>query len=105
MPSSAAYTDVQRVEVTFPEFNYSTTSGKYRSAENVGGVWVFAKNSSADSGERLHFTPIWYPNGNYIASVTATDVWTPAGMISSVRNSNTMNVVDSAYDDWYVGEE
>ena len=39
-----------------------------------------------------------------IVSVTATDVWTPAGMISSVRNSNTIKIVDSAYDDWYVGE-
>ena len=46
-----------------------------------------------------------YPNGNYTVSVTATDVWTPAGMISLVRNSNAIKIVDSAYDDWYVGEE
>lgn len=104
MPASSAYTVVQRVEAAFPEFKYARTVGSFRSIEKYGSAWVFVRNTTADLNERLHFTPLWYPNGNYIVSVTATDVWTPAGMISSVRNSNTINVVDSAYDDWYVGE-
>ena len=104
MPSSSAYTAVQRVEAAFPEFKYSKTVGNFRSIEKYGGAWVFVRNTTADLNERLHFTPLWYPNGNYIVSVMATDVWTPAGMISSVRNSNTIKIVDSAYDDWYVGE-
>lgn len=104
MPASSAYTSVQRVEAAFPEFKYAKTIGSFRSLEKYGGVWVFVRNTSADLNERLHFTPLWYPNGNYIVSVMATDVWTPAGMISSVRNSNTIKIVDSAYDDWYVGE-
>lgn len=104
MPLGSAYTEVQRVEAAFPEFKYAKTIGSFRSIEKYGGVWVFVRNTSADLNERLHFTPLWYPNGNYIVSVTATDVWTPAGMISSVRNSNTIKIVDSAYDDWYVGE-
>ena len=104
MPASSAYTSVQRVEAAFPEFKYAKTVGSFRSIEKYGGAWVFVRNTTADLNERLHFTPLWYPNGNYIVSVTATDVWTPAGMISSVRNSNTIKIVDSAYDDWYVGE-
>ena len=104
MPASSAYTSVQRVEAAFPEFKYAKTIGSFRSLEKYGGVWVFVRNTSADLNERLHFTPLWYPNGNYIVSVMATDVWTPAGMISSARNSNTIKIVDSAYDDWYVGE-
>ncbi len=104
MPASSAYTSVQRVEAAFPEFKYAKTIGSFRSLEKYSGVWVFVRNTSADLSERLHFTPLWYPNGNYIVSVMATDVWTPAGMISSVRNSNTIKIVDSAYDDWYVGE-
>ena len=104
VPASSAYTSVQRVEAAFPEFKYAKTIGSFRSLEKYGGVWVFVRNTSADLNERLHFTPLWYPNGNYIVSVMATDVWTPAGMISSVRNSNTIKIVDSAYDDWYVGE-
>lgn len=103
-PSGSAYTGIQRVEATFPEFNYSLTSGCYRTLYKVDGSWQFDTNPSTDGAERLHFTPIWYPNGNYIISVTATDVWTPAGMISTTRNGNTIKIVDSAYDDWYVGE-
>ncbi len=104
MPSSSAYTGVQRVEAAFPEFKYAKTVGSFRSIEKSDDAWVFVRNTSTDLNERLHFTPLWYPNGNYIVSVTATDVWTPAGMISAVRNSNTIKIVDSAYDDWYVGE-
>ena len=102
MPSDSAFTGVQRVEVTFPEFGYSKSEGKFRTLEVDDGIWVFTQNTNADFNERLHFTPIWHPNGDYIVAVTATEVWTPAGMISSVKTSNTIEIVDSAYDDWYV---
>jgi hypothetical protein len=65
---------------------------------------MFERNPYADGKERLHFTPLWYPNGDYTVSVIASEVWTPAGMIQAVRNCNTIRIVDSAYDDWYVGE-
>jgi hypothetical protein len=104
MPSSSAYTAVQRVEAAFPEFKYSKAVGSFRSIEKYGSAWGFIQNTNADLNERLHFTPLWYPDGSYIISVMATDVWTPAGMISSVRNSNAIKIIDSAYDDWYVGE-
>ena len=105
MPGSTAYTEVQQAYATFPEFKYSLTTNYFRTLQKVNGTWVFVQNPNADGYERLHFTPLWYPNGNYIVSVTATDVWTPAGMITSVRRSNVIRIVDSAYDDWYVGEE
>ena len=105
MPSSTAYTAVQQAYATFPEFKYSLTTNYFRTLQKVNGTWVFVQNPNADGYERLHFTPLWYPNGSYIVSVTATDVWTPAGMITSVRRSNVIRIVDSAYDDWYVGEE
>ena len=105
MPSSTAYTAVQQAYATFPEFKYSLTTNYFRTLQKVNGSWVFVQNPNADGYERLHFTPLWYPNGNYIVSVKATDVWTPAGMITSVRRSNVIRIVDSAYDDWYVGEE
>ena len=104
-PSSSAYTEAQQVYVTFPEFNYSTTTNYFRTLQKDDGIWHFVENSYADGHERLHFTPLWYPNGNYVISVTATEVWTPAGMISSIRNCNTIRIVGSVYDDWYVGEE
>lgn len=105
MPDSSAYTGVQQVYATFPEFKYLQDTNYYRTLEKVNGVWVFEKNPYADGEERFHFTPLWYPNGDYIVSVVASEVWTPAGMISAVRNSNTIQIVGSAYDDWYLGEQ
>jgi len=103
LPSADAYTDVQQAEATFPEFAYEKSVGTMRTLERIDGNWVFAQNPYADGKERLHFTPLWYPNVKYVVSVTASDVWTPAGMISSARNSNPIQITNSAYDDWYVG--
>jgi hypothetical protein len=104
MPSSSAYTEVQSIYATFPEFYYSTSVGNYRTLEYSGGKWVFEANRYTDNRDRLHFTPLWYPDGNYIVSVYASEVWTPAGMIYSYINSNTITITDAAYDDWYVGQ-
>lgn len=104
MPSSSAYTSVQNVYATFPEFKYLQTADNFRTLEKVNGKWVFFENDYADEQDRLHFTPLWFPNGNYTVSVTATEVWTPAGMISSIQSSNTIKITDAAYDDWYIGE-
>ena len=104
MPDSSAYTEVQQVYATFPEFKYLQDINSFRTLEKVNGAWMFEKNPYADGKERLHFTPLWYPNGDYTVSVIASEVWTPAGMIQAVRNCNTIRIVDSAYDDWYVGE-
>ena len=101
----SAYTGVQRVEAAFPEFNYSQASIFMRTLQQVDGAWVFAQNLHADGQERLHFTPLWYPNGYYTVQVMAKEVWTPAGMIYCSINSNAIRIVDSAYDDWYVGEQ
>ena len=104
MPDSSAYTEVQQVYATFPEFKYLQDINSFRTLEKVNGAWMFERNPYADGKERLHFTPLWYPNGDYTVSVIASEVWTPAGMIKAVRNCNTIRIVDSAYDDWYVGE-
>lgn len=102
MPSSNAYTAAQSVFATFPEYAYSTASYKYRTLEQVGGYYQFVQNSDADGNARVHFIPVYVEDGNYTVSATATHIWTPAGMISAVRNVNV--VIDGTiYDDWYQG--
>ena len=102
-PGSAAYTSVQSVYATFPEFNYATTSGSYRTLEYVNGKWQFKQNSNAVDSERVHFIPVWFPDGNYTVSVTAGRVWTPAGMSEATRTANTFTIDGSIYDDYFVG--
>ena len=59
-------------------------------------------NADADGNARVHFIPVYVEDGNYTVSATATHIWTPAGMISAVRNVNV--VIDGTiYDDWYQG--
>lgn len=100
MPSSAAYTKPQFAYALMPEFDYSTKNGEYRTLDLVSSEWKFRPNGTYG---RVHFTPVWYPNGKYIMSITQSDCWTPAGMITRTINTNTINISESAYDDWYVG--
>ena len=102
-PGSSAYTSVQSVFATFPEFNYATTSGSCRTLEYVNGKWQFKQNSYAVDSERVHFIPVWYADGNYTVSVTASRVWTPVGMIEATRTANTFTIDGSIYDDYFVG--
>jgi hypothetical protein len=102
-PGSSAYTSIQSVYATFPEFNYATTNGSFRTLEYVGGQWQFKQNTNAADNERIHFIPVWFADGNYTVSVTATRVWTPVGMIEATRTANAFTIDGSIYDDYFVG--
>lgn len=103
MPDSSAYTEAQTVMALIPEYGYSTDAGKYRSIEMAGGIYSFVENRDADGNTRLHFVPVYVANGSYTVSVTATQIWTPAGMITANRNANTLTIDGTIYDDYYVG--
>ena len=105
MPGADAYTEAQEVYATFPEFGFSMANEKYRTLEKVGGAYQFIANPNADKNERVHFIPVYVANGSYTVSVTATQIWTPAGMIAAVRNSNTLTINGTIYDDYYVGNK
>lgn len=102
-PSSDAYTGTQQAFAMFPEFGYSSNAKKFTTLQKIGSAWQFAVNPDTDDNARIHFTPLWYPNGDYVVSVLVSDMWTPAGMVAGIRNSNPIRIVNSAYDDWYVG--
>ena len=105
MPDSSAYTETQAVMALIPEYGYSTDAGKYRSLEMAGGVYSFVENRDADGNARLHFIPVYVANGNYTVSATATQIWTPAGMITAIRNANTLSIDGTVYDDYYQGNK
>lgn len=99
MPGSGSYTVPQYSTVKFPEFSYSSSLSKYRTLELVSGNWVFRTNGTYG---RIHFTPLWYPDGKYSVSVIQRDCWTPAGMISRTINTKDITISGSAYDDWII---
>ena len=105
MPGADAYTEAQEVYATFPEFGFSTANEKYRTLEKVGGAYQFIANPNADKNERVHFIPVYVQDGSYTVSVTATQIWTPAGMITAIRNANTLTIDGTVYDDYYQGNK
>lgn len=102
IPSSNAYTSAQYSYAVFPEYNYISAIGRYRTLDLIGSYWYLHTNGSYG---KVHFTPLWYPNGNYAVKVIKSDCWTPAGMVISESVTNTIQISGSAYDDWYVGRK
>ena len=93
------HTALQNAVSYFPEFYYKTY---WRLLESTStNVLEFKKNQYSTYNSRTHFTPVWYPDGNYKVYTHALDCWTPVGMLSA-------NLTDSAairgnvYDDWHI---
>ncbi len=98
-------TGAQIGNVLFPEFNYNReSSAKYnRLLEKVGNDLVFKKNEYSTYGDRVHFTPIWYPDNKYYTVYAEVfDVWCPAGQLS-MRLTDRIIIKGNVYDDWHVG--
>lgn len=99
-----SYTLPQYAYALLPEYGYAYASGK---AVTLGkkiidsyGYYVFPEDKEYGN---VHFTPLWYPDGDYTVKVVQTDCWTPAGMISVYLITNSITIDGSAYDDWYQG--
>ena len=95
-----SYTQPQYFTALYPEYKYFLSSDKCTTLTVSGS---YAELPVFKTYGKVHFTPLWYPDGNYTVSVIASDCWTPAGMISATSVSNTITISGSAYDDWYVG--
>lgn len=103
MPSANAYTKAQYAYATMPEYAYSTASGKFRTLEYANGAYRFIPNIDASDNERIHFIPVYVHDGNYTISATATQIWTPAGMLSVTQKADPIVISGTMYDDLYVG--
>lgn len=85
----------------FPEYNYTYGANLCRSFEAVSGRKVFV---NATGMNRQHFTPIYYPDGEYRFQIVLSDCWTPAGMLTTYKTV-TIQIDGNMYDDWYVGRK
>ena len=98
---SDAVTGFQRGEVYFPEFNYSAAESKYCTLQLSGGQFVLRYNSSSNNNDRVHFIPVWKSDGKYYVQVTASDLWTPGGMLKYSQYDGSLTIEGSMYDDYY----
>lgn len=92
-------TPVQNVVATFPEFKYETYN---RLLEPIYGGWQFKVNPASYHGNRLHFTPLWYPDDTYYpVNFCAFDAWTPGGQLYA-SGSDSLYIFLSCLDDWII---
>ena len=99
--NSSAVTSPQNAVSYFPEFNY----GDYwRLLDRNGSNFEFKQNPYSTYKNRTHFTPIWFPNGEYRVNTWVIDCWTPDGMLS-VNLSDAVNIYGSLWDDWHIGPQ
>ena len=103
MPDAGSYTQAQNAYVRFPETGYSAVYGCYQTLEYSGGAYRFPSHPNAVSGARLRYIPIYIIDGTYLLSVSATQIWTPAGMLTATRNATTVVIDGTVFDDWYLG--
>ena len=86
----------------YPEFNYN----KYlRMLEKTKGGYSaefdLRANEFSTYSARVHFTPIWFPDGRYEPIATVMDAWTPDGMLTCTL-SDFLNISGNLYDDWHI---
>lgn len=91
----------------YPEYEYSGF-GSLLEENGSGGLYLqrnayskYYADTRNDLYSRVHFTPVWYPDGEYNIQVFLFDSWTPAGMLWDCR-TYTVKIDGSMYDDWYV---
>lgn len=95
-------TGIQTVAAYFPEFKYKTY---WRLLEASSGgskaFFEFQKNKYSTYSRRVHFLPVWYPDGEYIVYAETYDAWTPAGMLQ-INLMDSLTIKNSVFDDWHI---
>ena len=96
------YTYGQTAVSYFPEFNYSIY---WRLLEQLSSGktarFQFAENIYSTYKQRVHFSPVWFPDGSYTVNTHVMDIWTPAGMLCA-NLTDSVTISGSLYDDWHI---
>ena len=64
----------------------------------------FRENRYSTYNRRTHFTPIWYPDGDYTAYTWLLDCWTPAGMLS-MNLTDSLTIDGNLWSDWHIAPQ
>lgn len=98
---SNSTTPAQLTEGRYPEFGYYY-AGYFRLFDLLGnGSFQLRQNPYSQYGFRTHYIPVWYPDGVYTALATASQAWSPAGMLG-VDSTGIVNISGALPQDWYV---
>ena len=98
---------VQMAWAFSPETGYGQIakwSGAFDSLEtSVGNAgdktasWQYAVNPFSESGSRLHYTPLWFPDGQYTVLCQSFYAWSPAGQLYWY-DAGSVDILGDMYD-------
>lgn len=81
----------QMVWVRYPESAYGQLSAwqsvrdsleiQTGEAGDMTATWRLAVNPYSVTGSRLHYTPLWFPDGEYVVWIQAFYAWSPVGQL------------------------
>lgn len=96
------YTYGQTAVSYFPEFHYTTYWRLLdRLSSGKTARFQFAENIYSTYKQRVHFSPVWFPDGSYTVNTHVMDIWTPAGMLCA-NLTDSVTISGSLYDDWHI---
>jgi hypothetical protein len=105
-----AVTGNAKADVFYPEYSYSESDNKSNnlllqskvlSGSTLKYTFSFEPNQDTISGNKMHKTPIWYPDGRYTIEYQIFDIWTPGGELTAVDHA-TIIIDGNMYDDSYI---
>lgn len=99
---NSAVTGAQIAISYFPEFHYETYSRLLKRAQDgLQAQFIFKPNGYSTYARNVHYTPVWYPDGNYDAYTYVQDCWTPVGMLNGSA-TDRMYIKQSVFSDWHI---
>lgn len=92
--------------VLFPEYGYADYACRLQRDEDklvmeMNPYSMYYGDILYSDYSRVHFTPVWYPDGEYNIVVFLYEYWTPAGMLWDYAEY-TVHLNGTVYDDWYI---
>ena len=84
---------------TFPEFEYETYNRVLD--REFWNYMTFKPNEWSQFEKRVHFNPVWFPDGIYEMKLKVFSFWTPNGEIT-FDLSDYVYIKGAVYDDYYV---
>lgn len=97
-PNNSYTSKNARVVSYFPEFNYDQKLARPLN-KSQGTLYEFDPNRHCIQNTRNHFTPIWYPDGDYQIITNTFDYWSPVGELA-MTEKDTLEVIGSLFDDY-----
>ena len=102
-------TEFQSAVILFPEYEYLLYGEALERKERNGSEYfvhpsnpysIYYQSDPADYS-RVHFTPVWYPDGEYTVIVYYFDMWTPVGTVWKAETYSA-DISGTVFDDWYI---